>query len=155
MFRTPEEEIRELTKEIYEIKEMLREISGKLVRIEARAKRAFPTVLPRLQSQGNRGGIPRLSTSPTISSQEALKMYDDFVKLAKEGNKEEVQHRIETMGLPDLMVLYRELGIPLGKNKPSRRILLNRVFGRINESMLLSTFNLREKINNKKDVEKE
>lgn len=154
MFRTPEEETRELAKEIREMKDILREISRKLGQIEVRAKRVFPAAFSNSPSQGARISIPKLSDPPTISPQEALKIYDDLVKMAKEGSKEEVQRRLETMGLPDLALLYRELGVSLGKSKPSRKVLLNGVLGRISESMMLSTSNLRERTNNQQDVEK-
>ena len=154
MFRTPEEETRELAKEIRELKDILREISRKLGQIEGRVKRVFPTAFPSLPSQGVRTSVPKINNPPTISSQEALNIYDELVKMAKEGRKDEVQRRLETMGLPDLAFLSRELGVPVGKNKPSRKVLLNGVLGRISESMMLSTSNLRERINNQQDTEK-
>jgi uncharacterized protein YukE len=46
MFRTPEEEVKELVKELRELKDVLREISSKVTHIETRAKRAFPAAFP-------------------------------------------------------------------------------------------------------------
>lgn len=144
MFRTPEEEIKELVKELRELKDVLRGISGTVARIEARAKRAFPAAFPR-GSPGPRSPAPKIIDPPTISQEEALKLYDDLVVLAKQGDKGEVQQRLEKMALPDLSFLSRELGVSLGKRKPSRKVLTDGVLGRINESMMLSTSSLRQR----------
>lgn len=142
MFRTTEEEIRELVRELRELKEVLREISGKVAQVEARAKRAFPAAFPKTEP-GQRSRGPNLTDPPTISSQEALRLYDDLVATAKRGQKEGAQRRLESMGLPDLFLLSRELGVSLGKSKPSRKALLSGVLGRINESVMLSASSLR------------
>lgn len=144
MFRTPEEEVKELVKELRELKDVLREISSKVAHIDARAKRSFPAAFPKAQA-GPRVSGPKIKDPPTISPQEALKLYDDLLAMAKQGDKEEVQNRLKTMGLPDLALLSRELGVSLGKSKPSRKVLLNGILGRINESMMLSTSSLRQR----------
>ena len=144
MFRTPEEEVKELVKELRELKDVLREISSKVAHIEARAKRTFPAAFPKAPP-GPRPPSPKITDPPTISPQEALKLYDDLVVMAKQGDKGEVQHRLEKMALPDLSLLSRELGVSLGKSKPSRKVLINGVLGRINESMMLSTSSLRQR----------
>lgn len=144
MFRTPEEEVKELVKELRELKDVLREISSKVTHIETRAKRAFPAAFPKAPP-GPRPPVPKITDPPTISQQEALKLYDDLVVLAKQGDKGEVQHRLEKMGLPDLSLLSRELGVSLGKSKPSRKALIHGVLGRINESMMLSTSGLQQR----------
>lgn len=143
MFRTPEEEVKELARELRELKEVLREILNKATQIEARARRTFPAAFPKAPE--SRPPALKLTDPPTISPQEALRLYDDLVLMAKHGNKEEVQRRLETMGLPDLALLARELGVSLGKSKPSRKALLKGVLGRINESMMLSTSSLRQR----------
>lgn len=144
MFRTTEEEVKELVKELRELKDVLRDISRKVAQIEARAKRAFPSAFPKAQT-GPKPPTPKLTDPPTISPQEAIKLYDDLVATAKQGDKEDVQNRLKTMGLPDLALLSRELGVSLGKSKPSRKMLLNGILGRINESMMLSTSSLRQR----------
>ncbi len=144
MFRTPEEEVKELVKELRELKDVLREISSKVAHIEARAKRAFPAAFPKAPPEP-RSPAPKITDPPTISPQEALKLYDDLVAMAKQGDKEEVQNRLKTMGLPDLALLSRELGVPLGKSKPSAKVLINGILGRIHESMMLSTSSLRQR----------
>jgi hypothetical protein len=144
MFRTPEEEVKELVKELRELKDVLREISSKVAHIEARAKRAFPAAFPKA-SPGPRPPAPKITDPPTISSQEALKLYDDLVVLAKQGEKGEVQHRLEKMSLPDVSLLTRELGVSLGKSKSSQKALISGVLGRISESMMLSTSSFRQR----------
>lgn len=145
MFRTPDEEARELAREIREFKDVLREISRKLGQIETRVKRVFPAAFPSSSAGGSRPATPKLSDPPTMSPQEVLSLYDGLVKMAREGNKPEVQRQLETIGLPDLALLSRELGVSLGKSKPSRKVLLNGVLGRVSESMMLSTSSLRQR----------
>lgn len=144
MFRTPEEEVKELVKELRELKDILREISSKVAHIEARAKRTFPVAFPKAPP-GLKPPPLRITDPPTISPQEAVRLYDDLVVIAKQGDKEEVQRRLEKMALPDLSLLSRELGVSLGKSKPSRKVLINGVLGRINESMMLSTSSFRQR----------
>jgi len=144
MFRTPEEEVKELVKELRELKDVLREISSKVTHIEARAQRAFPAAFPKA-SPGPRPPAPKITDPPTLSPPDALKLYDEFVALAKQSHKGEVQHRLQKMALPDLSLLSRELGVSLGKSKPSQKVLINGVLRRINESMMLSTSSLRQR----------
>lgn len=144
MFRTTEEEIRELVKELRELKDVLRGIAGKVTQIEARAKRAFPAAFPQ-KTPGPKSPALKLTDPPTISAKEALRFYDELVLLAKHDNKGEVQERLEKMALPDLSLLSRELGVSLGKRKPSRKVLINGVLRRINESMMLSTSSFRQR----------
>lgn len=144
MFRTPEEEVKELTKELRELKDVLRDVSSKVAQIETRVKRTFPTLFPKTPTESRRPAS-KLTDPPTISAQEVLKLYDDLVAMAKQGDRNEVQRRLETMCLPDLAFLSRELGVSSGKSKPSRKALLKGVLGRINESMMLSTSSLRQR----------
>jgi hypothetical protein len=145
MFRTLEEEVKELVKELRELKDVLHEVSTRLGHIEARAKRAFPAAFPKASS-ALKPPASKLTDPPTISPEEALKLYDELVILAKEGDKGKVQRRLEELGLPDLSLLSRELGVALGKSKPSRKVLINGVLGRINESIMLSTSSLRRQL---------
>lgn len=144
MFRTPEEEIKELAKELRELKDVLREISNKVAHIEARAKRSFPASFPKVPP-GPRVPAQKISDPPSISPQQALELYDTLVATAKQGDKEDVQNRLKVMALPDLALLSRELGGSLGKSKPSRKVLMNAILGRISESMMLSTSSLRQR----------
>lgn len=142
MFRTQDEEIKELTKELRELKDVLRDISSKVAQIERRVHRSIPAAFPK-QPSPRRGQVPKLSEPASISSQEALAMYDELVRLAKERKKEAVRRQLEEMPLPDLALLARELGAPLGGKKPSRKTLVSAVLGRVNESVMLSASNLR------------
>lgn len=145
MFRTPNEEAGQLAQELRELKDVLREISRKVGQIEGRVKRAFPGSFPSSQARSVRKEPLKLSDPPTLTAQGALELYDELVRTAKEGRREDVQHRLETLALPDLALLSRELGVALGKAKPSRNTLRNAVLGRINESLMLSASTLRER----------
>jgi|GEM_PF-2310608 len=142
MFRSTEDEIRELAAEIREIKELLRTISNKVSQMESRAKRAFPSVFPKRES-GAKVRSPKVTDPPTISPQEALSLFENLLGVARKEGKEVVQHRLEEIALPDLLLLSQELGVSLGKKKPTKKTLQAGIIGRINESLLLSTAGLR------------
>lgn len=142
MFRSTDDEIRELAAEIREIKELLRTISSKVSQMESRAKRAFPSVFPK-RAPGAKVQSPKVTDPPTISPQEALSLFETLLDVARKEGKEVVQHRLEGIVMPDLLLLSQELGVSLGKKKPTRRALQAGIMGRINESLLLSTAGLR------------
>lgn len=140
IFRSKEEEAKQVAAEIRELKEIVREVSGKLGRIETRMKRAFPeafVVTPR-----RRDSI--LHGTSTLSPQQALQIYDELVESARGGDRENVQRRLNEVDVADLWLMVRELGVSLGKKKPSRKSLTAAIIARINESVMLSRHVSRE-----------
>lgn len=140
IFRSKEEEAKQVAAEIRELKEIVREVSGKLGRIETRMKRAFPEAFV---------ATPRRSDStahaiPTLSPQQALQIYDQLVESARGGDRENVQRRLNEVGVADLGLMVRELGVSLGKKKSSRKSLTAAIIARINESVMLSRHVSRE-----------
>lgn len=137
IFNTPEQEIVVLAKELSEIKDVLRELTRKLSRIEARANRAFPSAF--IKPAGNPKGTSfEASSEPTMTTEQIMHLYDEVVDLAKGGKFEEVRGRLETLEFADLNLLRTELGASLGKKKPSKRVLMEAVLGRVNESVMLT-----------------
>jgi hypothetical protein len=148
MFQTPDEVAREVAREIRETKDILRDISRKLGWLETRVKRAYPSAFPPAPA-GNKGRqASRVAEQPTLSPQQALEIYDQLVQLAKSESREQVRHRLESVSLPDLALLCRELGVSLGKKKPSRPVLIGGILGRVNESIMLSSSNMRQRAEN-------
>ena len=136
-FRTPPEELIHLLNQIVELKLSLREISGKLSRIEQHVRRAFRLPKGPLGGPtGPRQSRPNLSP-PTLSSSEALKVFDELPLLLESHGRECVERRLDSLEIPDLRLIVKELGAPL-PSKPSRRALTNAILGRANESRLLS-----------------
>jgi hypothetical protein len=136
-FRTPPEELQRLLDQIDELRLSLREISGKLSRIEQHVRRAF-----RVPKGPLSGAISsrqsRHSLAPsTLSSSEALKLFDELPPLLENHGRECVERRLDSLEIPDLRLIVKELGAPL-PSKPSRRTLTNAILGRANESRLLS-----------------
>ncbi len=123
VFNTPEQEVVVLIKEIGELREVLRELSRKLSRIEARASRAFPSAAPKSVSRP-KGRRSEASSGPTMTADQVMRLYDELVALAKGGHIEEVRGRLEALELADLNLLRVELGVSLGKKKPSTRVLV-------------------------------
>ncbi|MCX7045480.1 MAG: hypothetical protein NTX50_08365 [Candidatus Sumerlaeota bacterium] len=146
LFNTPEQEIGILSREMKETRDILRDLSRKISRIELRTKRAFPSALsdapPRIKDKADK------ITKPTMSTEEAMHFYDELVEQAKRGNIEDIIKRLDTIELSDLNLLRIELGASLGKKKPSRQVLIETILGRINQSvMLVKHVNRQELIN--------
>jgi len=137
VFNTPEQEAAVLIKEIGEIKEVLRELSRKLSRIESRASRAFPSVARKSISRP-KGKNSEVYSEPMMTIDEVMRIYDEMVDLAKGGKIENIHERLGSLELSNLNFLRSELGVSLGKKKPSRRILIEAVLGRIRESVMLT-----------------
>ncbi len=134
------EDVEALAGELRDLREVMREVSGKLGRIEKRLRLFFPQSFPDERRKEPEGDIREMS--PTITPQRALEMYTELLEIARTGREEQVQSRIAGMALPDLAVLVRELGAPLGK-KPTRTALTKSLMGRLRESIMLSRHTLR------------
>ncbi|HLH75288.1 MAG TPA: hypothetical protein VKV28_00650 [Candidatus Binataceae bacterium] len=131
-----EEDVIALAGEMRELKEILREVSGKLGRIEKRLRAFFPSSFP--SAKTGRVKLPQLNDSPpTITPQQALDLYTELIDLARSGQERQVETRVAEMGLGNLALLVKELGAPLGK-KPSRPALMKSLMGRLKESIMLS-----------------
>lgn len=140
-FRTPEQEVSRLLDELAGLRDQLRGIGATLGRLELRIKRAFPNVAAERQS---RGANDRGKTEPSLTPEKALQLYDDAVKQAKLGSQDRALAEVQKLALPDLAVLHRELGLSLGRSKPSRKILMNGIINRIKQSVMLSQHTSRE-----------
>jgi len=137
LFNTPEEEVKRLAEEIRQVKEVLRELSRTVSRIETRVKRAFPTTYPKTASSRQKK-ISQKDEKSSLSSEEAIQLYDRLVKQAKDEGLDIVYSDLSAMSVADLSVLRKELGVTLGKRKPSVKTLVDAVMGRIRESTMLS-----------------
>ena len=133
IFNTPEEEIKRLAGEIGEVKKTLGELSRVLSRIETRVKRAFPSSYPKTKP------LPTKKVEHTLlTTEKGLHFYDELVCQARAGENSAVHNRLSSTNIDDLKMLRKELGISLGKKKPSTKVLVEAIMGRINESVMLS-----------------
>lgn len=130
------DEAKYLALEIHELKAVLREISGKVGRIETRLKRVFPTAFKAVKEE--RHALEATDTQSSLTSEQALSLFDGLVAQVREGKKTEVEDRLRDTPIADLAVLARELGVSLAKKKPSRTSLTNAVLGRLKESVMLT-----------------
>jgi hypothetical protein len=136
-FRTPPEELQHLLGQIAELKATLREIAGRLSQIEQHVKRAFrlPKSPPSRRTSAHQPRAPL--PPPTLSPSDALKLFDELPPLLESHGREGVERRLGGLEIPDLKLIVQELGAPL-PSKPSRKALTAAIFGRVNESLLLS-----------------
>lgn len=140
-FRSGEEEVLKLLEECAELKRTLKSISSQIGRMEARVKHAFPTAAARVQE---RKSASKRSADPSITSEQALAVFDRVVGLAASGANEDAERTLETMPAPDLALVAREVGISFPKSKPSVRAMREAIFGKVRESILLTRHNPRK-----------
>jgi hypothetical protein len=134
------EDVEALAGELRDLREIIREVSGKLGRIEKRLRLFFPQSFPVERRKEPEADIREMS--PTITPQRALEIYTELLEMARTGREQQVESRIAGIVLPDLALLVRELGAPLGK-KPTRTALTKSLMGRLRESMMLSRHTIR------------
>lgn len=133
-FRTPPEELRRLQEQIAEAKEALREILARLNQIERHARRVFPSPQkPRSMTDANREISP---PSSSLNAAQALRVFDDLAETWRQSGHEAVEEQVAKFPPADLIVLARELGLPIGR--PSKKRLTQKILGRVKESVLLS-----------------
>jgi len=144
-FNSPKEEVERLASELGAVKELLREVSRQLGRLELRVKRAFPATYPAGPREAARGGSSS-RPAPTISAGEALRVYEELVQLARTGARGEIQSRLASMGVPDLELMRRELGVSLGSKKPSKKLLIPAIQARISESFMIGQHTDRDRL---------
>lgn len=142
-FNTPKEQLERLAEELRQTKDALREVAKGIAQIEVRVKRAFPS-MPGSQPRTRNSVKP--SAEPTLGPEDAMRLYDELVKLAQNNEHDRVRGRLSSLALEDLNVLRQELGVSLGKKKPSRPVLEDAITSRLRESVLLSRHTNRTEI---------
>ena len=75
-----------------------------------------------------------------------LQTFSHQCQKAKAGETQQIRERLSSITIADLSLLRQELGISLGKRKPSRKMLTDSILSRLNESIMLSKHINREKI---------
>ncbi len=136
-FRSPNEELNHLSNEVASVKALLRELSVKISQIERHASRAFG-VSPGVGARKNRTQFAQKSVTPTtLTPEEALKLFEEFVSLWRSGNAPQVEKSLEEMNIDDMKLMAYELGVTF-KSKPSKKTLGSGILRRINEAVMLS-----------------
>ena len=121
LFNTATDEVNRLVTELSETKEALRDLSGKLTRIETRLKRVFPQAFAKRAAEKSSERQPSGSEASTLTPETALRLYEELVEHARNDQVEAVREKLSPLSLPDLSFLRRELSASLGKRKPSAK----------------------------------
>jgi len=145
LFNSPNDEVKRLVDELRETKEALRDVSRMLANIESRIRRSFPSLFPRPLAK-KRVRMEYASDQPTMTPEQATKLYEELVGQAKKDEYQTLHERLVALTLPDLNLLRRELGASIGTKKPSRRVLEEAILGRIRQSVLLTKHADRDRI---------
>jgi hypothetical protein len=138
-FRDKHQELEHLVQELKQTKDLMKDISSKMTQIERHVKRAFlPVQANKRDVKGKAGGkTPRIVEKSTINEEQALAIFDELKSLSLSERGNEALERLEKMIVPDLRMIAHEVGLAFA-SKPSKKLLISRIRGRINESMLLS-----------------
>jgi hypothetical protein len=130
-----EQESGALVEQIGELKEILRDVSRKLTRLETQVKRGG------LSAGSKTSDIPTgadVNKPANLSAANVLEVYEELRLQAKNGNEEEVRKKLLAMSATDLNLMCCELGMPPSSKNPSRKKMFELIIGRIKQSLRLS-----------------
>lgn len=130
-----EQESGGLVEEIGELKEILRDVSRKLTRLETQVKRGV------LSAGSKTSDLPtgaEVNKPANLSAANVLEVYEELRLQAKNGNEEEVRKKLLAMSATDLNLMCCELGMPPSSKNPSRKKMFELIIGRIKQSLRLS-----------------
>ena len=130
-----EQESGGLVEQIGELKEILRDVSRKLTRLETQVKRGV------LSAGSKTSDLPTgadVNKPANLSAANVLEVYEELRLQAKNGNEEEVRQKLLAMSATDLNLMCCELGMPPSSKNPSRKKMLELIIGRIKQSLRLS-----------------
>ncbi|MEG3955753.1 hypothetical protein [Microcoleus sp. herbarium2] len=130
-----EQESGGLVEEIGELKEILREVSRKLTRLETQVKRG---VLSAGSKTSDIATGAEVNKPANLSAANVLEVYEELRLQAKNGNEEEVRKKLLAMSAADLNLMCCELGMPPSSKNPSRKKMFELIIGRIKQSLRLS-----------------
>ncbi len=82
LFNPATDEVNRLVTELSETKEALRDLSGKLTRIETRLKRVFPQAFAKRAAEKSSERQPSGSEASTLTP-ETLRLYEELVEHAR------------------------------------------------------------------------
>lgn len=134
-FADSEQESGGLVEQIGELKEILRDVSRKLTRLETQVKRGV------LSTGSKTSDIPMgadVNKPVNLSAANVLEVYEELRLQAKNGNEEEVRKKLLAMSATDLNLMCCELGMPPSSKNPSRKKMFELIIGRIKQSLRLS-----------------
>lgn len=133
-----DEETSQLVDEISELKEILREVSRKLTRIEAKVRREGISAISKVSEATV--SPPEVTTDKpaSLSPEQVLQIYEQLRLKAKNGKEEEVRKKLLSMTATDLSLICLELGMPPTAKNPSRKKMIEVIIGRIKQSLMLS-----------------
>jgi hypothetical protein len=124
-----------LVEEIGELKEILREVSRKLTRLETQVKRG---VISAGSKTSDISSAADVNKPANLSAANVLEVYEELRLQAKNGNEEEVRKKLLAMSATDLNLMCCELGMPPSSKNPSRKKMFELIIGRIKQSLRLS-----------------
>ncbi|MEG4091905.1 hypothetical protein [Microcoleus sp. Pol12B4] len=130
-----EQESGGLVEEISELKEILRDVSRKLTRLETQVKRG---VLSPVSKASDISSSADVNKPANLADGNVLEVYEELRLQAKNGNEEEVRQKLLAMSATDLNLMCCELGMPPSSKNPSRKKMFELIIGRIKQSLRLS-----------------
>lgn len=133
-----DEETVQLVDEIGELKEILREVSRKLTRIEAKVKRGGTALASKSSDFQSSQAAADVKKPANLSADNILQVYEELRLTAKNGNEQEMREKLLALSATDLNLMCCELGMPPTSKNPSRKKMFELIIGRIKQSLMLS-----------------
>lgn len=133
-----DDESSQLVDEISELKEILREVSRKLTRIETKVKRGGISATTKVSEPTVSQPDETTDKSAGLSAEQVIQIYEQLRLKAKNGKEEEVRKKLLSMTATDLSLVCLELGMPPTAKNPSRKKMIEIILGRIKQSLMLS-----------------
>jgi hypothetical protein len=135
-FPSTEAEVGRLLDELTSTKQVLREISDRVGRMEKRVKRAFPAVSAQ-RDRVRKEAENRRTNQPPFSAEQAYRLFDEIVLSMKADQADLALKKLDGISSDNLELVAKELGISVG-TKPNRGKLERMIAGRARESVMLT-----------------
>src|SRR3954451_10079660 len=125
-FRSAEEEVQHLNQQLSEVKQLLRDISGRVNQIERHVKRSLGITQRKtgITRKTERSADGSAGEQPTISPEEVRPIFDELIRTWREQSPQNAQARLQDMSVADLKLIAHELGLSFS-SKPSRNSVIS------------------------------
>jgi hypothetical protein len=150
IFPDKEQDLKQLSQDISELKLTMKDIGNKLTQIERHVHRSF--YVTRKDTSKDKKSSENLKTpiedNPTINGEQAILLFDELANAYLDGQSF-LENKMIGISTPNLKLIAHEIGITF-RTKPSRKIIELNIKKRINERILLSKNSNRNDSKNQK-----
>lgn len=135
-FRSQDEEIRSLLRQLKDVRGDLQSLSKQLSSIERHVARAFPRHYKQEREVQRKAQEREAVGIQPLSENDALAAFDDLARLWHDGETEKAREKMSALPLPHLRSVAFAVGLNADK-RVGRAKLASLVTGRLSESAML------------------